>query len=133
MSLFTTNSSQQFDSSSSDEYAHKRLRVAILGSSGSIGTQTLDVCLQHRDKIDVVALSVYNSCDALVKAARTCDAQHVVVVDETHKNDAILDNLPATCSCEFGPQAVSYTHLRAHETPEHLVCRLLLEKKKKKK
>src|SRR5678816_3785242 len=24
-----------------------------------------------------------------------------------------------------------YTHLRAHETPEHLVCRLLLEKKKK--
>eukprot|EP00658_Telonema_sp_P-2_P060748 TRINITY_DN4957_c0_g1_i5.p1 TRINITY_DN4957_c0_g1~~TRINITY_DN4957_c0_g1_i5.p1 ORF type:complete len:1081 (-),score=234.46 TRINITY_DN4957_c0_g1_i5:84-3326(-) len=30
------------------------------------------------------------------------------------------------------PQPVSYTHLRAHETPEHLVCRLLLEKKKKK-
>eukprot|EP00658_Telonema_sp_P-2_P064736 TRINITY_DN5396_c0_g2_i1.p1 TRINITY_DN5396_c0_g2~~TRINITY_DN5396_c0_g2_i1.p1 ORF type:complete len:288 (-),score=45.53 TRINITY_DN5396_c0_g2_i1:14-877(-) len=29
-------------------------------------------------------------------------------------------------------RAVSYTHLRAHETPEHLVCRLLLEKKKKK-
>ena len=26
--------------------------------------------------------------------------------------------------------SVSYTHLRAHETPEHLVCRLLLEKKK---
>eukprot|EP00658_Telonema_sp_P-2_P039074 TRINITY_DN27939_c0_g2_i2.p1 TRINITY_DN27939_c0_g2~~TRINITY_DN27939_c0_g2_i2.p1 ORF type:complete len:637 (+),score=160.66 TRINITY_DN27939_c0_g2_i2:78-1913(+) len=31
--------------------------------------------------------------------------------------------------CEM--EAVSYTHLRAHETPEHLVCRLLLEKKKK--
>eukprot|EP00831_Metopus_contortus_P046430 TRINITY_DN37296_c0_g1_i3.p1 TRINITY_DN37296_c0_g1~~TRINITY_DN37296_c0_g1_i3.p1 ORF type:complete len:162 (+),score=38.61 TRINITY_DN37296_c0_g1_i3:230-715(+) len=29
----------------------------------------------------------------------------------------------------FGP--VSYTHLRAHETSLHLVCRLLLEKKKK--
>src|SRR5678816_4615979 len=27
-----------------------------------------------------------------------------------------------------GTPAVSYTHLRAHETPEHLVCRLLLEK-----
>ena len=27
-------------------------------------------------------------------------------------------------------EPVSYTHLRAHETPEHLVCRLLLEKKK---
>eukprot|EP00658_Telonema_sp_P-2_P013778 TRINITY_DN15226_c0_g1_i2.p1 TRINITY_DN15226_c0_g1~~TRINITY_DN15226_c0_g1_i2.p1 ORF type:complete len:757 (+),score=163.08 TRINITY_DN15226_c0_g1_i2:176-2446(+) len=34
----------------------------------------------------------------------------------------------------FAPlEAVSYTHLRAHETPEHLVCRLLLEKKKKNK
>ena len=28
------------------------------------------------------------------------------------------------------PCAVSYTHLRAHETREELVCRLLLEKKK---
>ena len=31
---------------------------------------------------------------------------------------------------EAGLVPVSYTHLRAHETPEHLVCRLLLEKKK---
>ena len=31
---------------------------------------------------------------------------------------------------EVSAEAVSYTHLRAHETPEHLVCRLLLEKKK---
>ena len=32
-----------------------------------------------------------------------------------------------------GVVAVSYTHLRAHETDSYLVCRLLLEKKKKKK
>ena len=32
---------------------------------------------------------------------------------------------------DIGFIPVSYTHLRAHETPEHLVCRLLLEKKKK--
>ena len=31
-----------------------------------------------------------------------------------------------------GPAPVSYTHLRAHETVLDLVCRLLLEKKKKK-
>src|SRR5674536_386309 len=35
--------------------------------------------------------------------------------------------------CDQSLRPVSYTHLRAHETPEHLVCRLLLEKKKKKK
>eukprot|EP00658_Telonema_sp_P-2_P042022 TRINITY_DN30116_c0_g1_i1.p1 TRINITY_DN30116_c0_g1~~TRINITY_DN30116_c0_g1_i1.p1 ORF type:complete len:167 (+),score=23.79 TRINITY_DN30116_c0_g1_i1:279-779(+) len=34
-----------------------------------------------------------------------------------------------TPECEM-VTAVSYTHLRAHETPEHIVCRLLLEKKK---
>src|SRR5678815_4142563 len=28
---------------------------------------------------------------------------------------------------QFSRSTVSYTHLRAHETPEHLVCRLLLE------
>ena len=32
---------------------------------------------------------------------------------------------------EVNPRAVSYTHLRAHETVLDLVCRLLLEKKKK--
>eukprot|EP00825_Cyclidium_porcatum_P051794 TRINITY_DN9634_c0_g1_i1.p1 TRINITY_DN9634_c0_g1~~TRINITY_DN9634_c0_g1_i1.p1 ORF type:complete len:238 (-),score=26.81 TRINITY_DN9634_c0_g1_i1:40-753(-) len=33
----------------------------------------------------------------------------------------------------YGTQPVSYTHLRAHETRHDLVCRLLLEKKKKRK
>src|SRR5450756_2795358 len=37
----------------------------------------------------------------------------------------------ATSRTFFNP--VSYTHLRAHETRHDLVCRLLLEKKKKKK
>ena len=32
----------------------------------------------------------------------------------------------------IGTMTVSYTHLRAHETGRNLVCRLLLEKKKKK-
>ena len=46
------------------------------------------------------------------------------VSKKNKKNDPISHYaLHATTS------AVSYTHLRAHETPEHLVCRLLLEKK----
>src|SRR5678815_3026365 len=35
------------------------------------------------------------------------------------------------CGANDWGNTVSYTHLRAHETPEHLVCRLLLEKKNK--
>src|SRR5678816_4741035 len=50
------------------------------------------------------------------------------------------DEVPAVAASPAEPSAtaevgdhayaVSYTHLRAHETPEHLVCRLLLEKTK---
>eukprot|EP00658_Telonema_sp_P-2_P074291 TRINITY_DN63480_c0_g1_i1.p1 TRINITY_DN63480_c0_g1~~TRINITY_DN63480_c0_g1_i1.p1 ORF type:complete len:343 (+),score=71.93 TRINITY_DN63480_c0_g1_i1:65-1093(+) len=45
------------------------------------------------------------------------------------KGDCPARELAAKALNEAAP--VSYTHLRAHETPEHLVCRLLLEKKKK--
>ena len=38
-----------------------RLRVAILGCTGSIGTQALDVCRQHADRLQVTALSVNSS------------------------------------------------------------------------
>src|SRR5680860_1790262 len=37
-----------------------------------------------------------------------------------------------TSMTSSGTRAVSYTHLRAHETDSYLVCRLLLDKKKKK-
>ena len=41
----------------------------------------------------------------------------------------IIKILPAGIKNPYNKKfPVSYTHLRAHETPEHLVCRLLLEK-----
>eukprot|EP00658_Telonema_sp_P-2_P033965 TRINITY_DN24838_c0_g1_i6.p1 TRINITY_DN24838_c0_g1~~TRINITY_DN24838_c0_g1_i6.p1 ORF type:complete len:102 (+),score=26.07 TRINITY_DN24838_c0_g1_i6:133-438(+) len=56
-----------------------------------------------------------------------------VVFDRTRSSlftDCPSPHLPSlNIDCIY---TVSYTHLRAHETPEHLVCRLLLEKKKKK-
>eukprot|EP00658_Telonema_sp_P-2_P063048 TRINITY_DN51749_c0_g1_i1.p2 TRINITY_DN51749_c0_g1~~TRINITY_DN51749_c0_g1_i1.p2 ORF type:complete len:171 (-),score=61.86 TRINITY_DN51749_c0_g1_i1:25-537(-) len=42
-----------------------------------------------------------------------------------------IEQFYSTSIEELPENTVSYTHLRAHETPEHLVCRLLLEKKKK--
>src|SRR5664280_3131001 len=39
--------------------------------------------------------------------------------------------VPTTINEDFALDPVSYTHLRAHETVLDLVCRLLLEKKKK--
>eukprot|EP00826_Nyctotherus_ovalis_P019733 TRINITY_DN16127_c0_g1_i1.p1 TRINITY_DN16127_c0_g1~~TRINITY_DN16127_c0_g1_i1.p1 ORF type:complete len:148 (-),score=10.01 TRINITY_DN16127_c0_g1_i1:7-450(-) len=59
-------------------------------------------------------------------------ALYPLSVESKLRNDyeaAVLGIEPE--SKKEGYIAVSYTHLRAHETPEHLVCRLLLEKKKK--
>ena len=56
--------------------------------------------------------------------------------DELNAYNPLVPNgkeLIATVMFEIdNPISVSYTHLRAHETREDLVCRLLLEKKKKK-
>src|SRR5450759_5715934 len=46
---------------------------------------------------------------------------------------AVLMRIPALIGVVLIVVPVSYTHLRAHETRHDLVCRLLLEKKKKKK
>ncbi|MCL2826576.1 MAG: 1-deoxy-D-xylulose-5-phosphate reductoisomerase, partial [Eggerthellaceae bacterium] len=43
----------------------ERKRVVLLGSSGSIGQQTLDVVSQHPDRLEVVALAVNTQIDVL--------------------------------------------------------------------
>ena len=45
--------------------------------------------------------------------------------------EAALEEYETAISEGVKPAPVSYTHLRAHETDSYLVCRLLLEKKKK--
>jgi len=48
-------------------------------------------------------------------------------------SEALFQGIGAVGADAYGKVAgvaVAYTHLRAHETPEHLVCRLLVEKKK---
>ena len=62
------------------------VRVAIAGSSGSIGTQTLDVIAQSPDKFEVVALGVGSSVDVVVEQARRWKPRVVVVADETARS-----------------------------------------------
>ena len=54
-------------------------RVALLGSTGSIGTQTLDVVRQHPDKFCVDMISANSSADLLIEQARTFHVPHVVI------------------------------------------------------
>ena len=73
----------------------RRLRVAILGCTGSIGTQALDVCRKHADKVEIVALTAHSSTAALVAAAREFGVPWVGIADVSHGSDPILQELPA--------------------------------------
>ena len=83
------------------------IRLAVLGCSGSIGTQTLDVCRHHPDKLQVVALSVNSSCDKLVQYAREFGSSHAAVADASRHVDPLLEELPKGCELTFGPDAVT--------------------------
>ena len=45
-------------------------KIGILGSTGSIGTQTLDIIRHHRDEIQVTALAAGGNVDLLEKQVR---------------------------------------------------------------
>ena len=60
-------------------------RVAIAGSSGSIGTQTIDVVLSEPDKYRVTALAVGSSADTVIAQAKQLRPDVVVVTDERQR------------------------------------------------
>ena len=70
-------------------------RIAILGSTGSIGTQTLDIVRQHRDMFDVELISANSSAELLVAQAREFDVNNVVICDETRYKE-VSDGLAGT-------------------------------------
>ncbi|MBR1877625.1 MAG: 1-deoxy-D-xylulose-5-phosphate reductoisomerase [Paludibacteraceae bacterium] len=61
---------------------NKVKRLAILGSTGSIGTQTLDVVRAHPDRYEVYAISAHRSLDLLIQQAREFHPEVVCIADE---------------------------------------------------
>lgn len=82
-----------------------RKRIAVLGCTGSIGRQTLDVCRQHADKLEVVALSAHGSTEELVAAAREFDVKRIAVTDPQHACDPIFEDLPRDTKLYTGARA----------------------------
>ena len=73
----------------------EKRRIAVLGSTGSIGRQTLDVIREHRDLFEVELLTCNSSFMTLAAQAREFDANNVVICDETRYkalNDALKDS-----------------------------------------
>jgi 1-deoxy-D-xylulose-5-phosphate reductoisomerase len=61
----------------------EKRRIAILGSTGSIGRQALDVIGQHKDLFEVELLTANNSSDLLIKQAIEFNANAVVICNES--------------------------------------------------
>lgn len=57
-------------------------KISILGSTGSIGTQTLDVVRKNKDKFEVVAISANSSIDLLLEQILEFNPKYVAVYNE---------------------------------------------------
>ena len=70
-------------------------QICILGSTGSIGTQALDVIAQHADKYEVYCLTANTRVELLAQQARQFNPAAVVVADESRYQQ--LKDLLADC------------------------------------
>ncbi len=86
-----------------------RLRVAILGSTGSIGRQALEVAAAHSDKVEIVALAAHSSDKLLLAQAREHRVPRIALSDPiaaARANTATLAADPFS-RVESGPEAVA--------------------------
>lgn len=72
----------------------KKKQIAILGSTGSIGTQALDVIAQHPKRFEVYAITANNNIDLLIEQAIKFSPE-VVVVADNGRYEALKEALKA--------------------------------------
>ncbi len=74
----------------------KKKQIAILGSTGSIGTQALQVIEEHSDLYEVYCLTANNSIELLAEQAHRYHPAAVVVANEKRYDDLqrLMDDLP---------------------------------------
>ena len=65
----------------------KKRQIAILGSTGSIGTQALEVIGQHPDRFEVYCLTANNRVELLAEQARRFSPAAVVIANEAHRGE----------------------------------------------
>lgn len=64
----------------------RKRNLAVLGSTGSIGTQTLDVVSQHRELFDIDLLTANNNAELLIKQAIEFEPNNVVICNKEKYN-----------------------------------------------
>jgi 1-deoxy-D-xylulose-5-phosphate reductoisomerase len=81
--------------------------VSVIGSTGSIGTQTLDVVRAEPDRYEVLCLGAYRSADALLAQAKEFRPRYVALADPTHAK-TVAAGLPAGTEFLVGPEALAH-------------------------
>lgn len=71
-------------------------KIAILGSTGSIGTQALDVISEHSNLYEAYVLTANNNVEKLIEQARHFEPEAVVIANEKHYSTVkeALEDLP---------------------------------------
>ena len=82
------------------------LRIAVLGSTGSIGKSTLDVIAASRGRFVPFLLAAHRSIAGLLEQARACRPRWVVVVDPAAAAQIGAAALPPGTSLAIGPEAL---------------------------
>ena len=75
---------------------NRKQQICILGSTGSIGTQALEVIAEHDDLYEVYCLTAYNQVELLAEQARRFKPDAVVIANEAHYERlcSLLDDCP---------------------------------------
>lgn len=61
----------------------EKKKIAILGSTGSIGTQALEIAREQKDKIEIEVLTANSNADLLITQAKEFNPNFVVIADES--------------------------------------------------
>ena len=85
-------------------------RIVVLGSTGSIGTQTVDVVRQHPDELEIVGLAVNRRVADMLEQARAHNVHNLAVGDERLAADAVAADVREQAGSQgiwgFGMDAV---------------------------
>jgi 1-deoxy-D-xylulose-5-phosphate reductoisomerase len=81
-------------------------RIAVLGSTGSIGTSCLEVAAAHRDRFSVVALTANSQWPLLAEQTRRFAPRWAVLADEDSRNEIPAGTFGQGAELEFGGAAV---------------------------
>src|SRR5450756_2036611 len=108
--------------------AGSRINDALVKAGGAIRAADLTLVNRAAPLTDGQQVLVPEKVAATASATASSGSAQAVPI---HLNTSTLEQLAELPGVGPATAPVSYTHLRAHETRHDLVCRLLLEKKKK--